>query len=82
MAESTDIRTEATKFWKLLDQLHSNKPEEYDKLIKQTLEEGRKIFGPPKPGYCLKLDIAPKVDFDYCYIVLIMMALTACNFSI
>lgn len=59
--ENVDMKEEAARFWKFLDQLHDKSPEAYDKFVSQTLEEGREIFTPPQPGYCLKLNILPKV---------------------
>lgn len=48
-----DMAEIAGKMWEFLDNLAANDPAEYKKFIDQQMEDGKQMFTPPEPAYCL-----------------------------
>ena len=65
--EEYDIRTEARRFWDHLTYLSDNHPEDYDRMITKELKDGKELFTPPEPCFCLRMDIVPMVGFLFCF---------------
>lgn len=54
MASGTDeMRHMAQKVWSMLDRLAESDPDEYQKFVRQAMEEGKEYLDPPQPVMCL-----------------------------
>lgn len=63
MATSSDeMRKVAQQVWGALDKLADTNPEEYQKFINEQLKEGREMFVPPEPVFCLQCNVSSKVS--------------------
>ena len=63
MATSSDeIRKVAQQVWGALDKLVDTNPEEYQKFINEQLKEGKEMFAPPEPAFCLQCNVSTKVS--------------------
>lgn len=61
MATSSDeMRKVAQQVWGALDKLADTNPEEYQKFINEQLKEGREMFVPPEPVFCLQCNVSSK----------------------
>ena len=56
----------AGNIWKLLDDMQETNPEEYEKFIQKTLQEGKSEFAPPKFHFSIKC--RDTKSQQYCYI--------------
>ena len=52
-----DISEIAGRMWEFLDKLAASDPVEYKKFIDQQLEDGKHMFIPPDPAYCLHCQV-------------------------
>lgn len=62
--DGNDMTKVAEQMWKYLDNLSANKPDEYKKFIEQQLEEGKQMFTPPEPVYCMHCQVRAWVSHE------------------
>ena len=62
--DGEDMTEVAGKMWEFLDKLAADRPDEYKKFIEQQLEEGKHMFTPPEPVYCLQCQVRAWVSSE------------------